>query len=151
MELELMVNERPRRLLVRGEESLLEALRKLGFASVRSGCETTNCGICTVWVDEKPVLSCSYPALRCAGRRITTLEGVRQKAEAFLRCMAEEGADQCGYCSPGFVMTVLAMERELENPTEAEISAYLAGNLCRCTGYTSHMRALRRYLGGERA
>ena len=77
---------------------------------------------------------------------MTTLEGVREEAAAFGAYMAGEGAEQCGYCSPGFIMTVLAMERELRNPAEEEINAYLAGCLCRCTGYSSQMRAIRKYL-----
>lgn len=125
-------------------DSLLTVLRSLNCYSVRSGCETGNCGICTVWVDAVPVLSCSYPAQRAAGKRVTTLEGVREEANGFMELLAAEGADQCGYCSPGFIMTVLAMVRELRDPTDEEIGRYLSGNLCRCTGYTSQMRAIRK-------
>lgn len=126
------------------EASLLSVLRELGMHSVRSGCDTSNCGICTVWVEGKPVLSCSYPAARAEGLHVTTLEGVRPEAEEVMALMAEEGADQCGFCSPGLIMTVLAMLRELDDPDETEIAAYLAGNLCRCTGYMSQARMLRR-------
>ena len=131
---------------IRPEESLLELLRDCGCASVRAGCDTTNCGICTVWVDGTPILSCSYPAKRAEGKHITTIEGMRPEAEALMREFAKEGADQCGYCSPGLLMTVLAMKRELTHPTDAQINAYLSGNLCRCTGYTSQLRAIRAYL-----
>lgn len=126
-------------------ESLLSVLRRLGCHSLRSGCETTNCGICTVWVDDKPILSCAYPAARAEGKAVTTIEGLRTEADALVRIMAEEGAEQCGFCSPGFLMTVLAMVRELPDPTDDEIKAYLAGNLCRCTGYAAQHRAIRRY------
>ena len=125
-------------------DSLLQVLRDAGCYSVRGACETTNCGICAVWVDEKPVLSCAYPAPKAEGHKVTTLEGVRSEAEEVMNVLAEEGADQCGFCSPGFIMTVLAMLKELDDPTEEEIKKYLAGNLCRCTGYMSQMRALKK-------
>ena len=128
---------------------LLEFLRAKGCYSVKCGCETTNCGLCTVWLDEKPVLSCAVPAARIDGKRVVTLEGLQEEAAEFALYMGREGADQCGFCNPGFVMNVLAMARELDNPTEEEIKEYLAGNLCRCTGYVSHMRALRAYLAAK--
>ena len=134
---------------VRPNESLLELLRECGCASVRSGCDTSGCGICTVWVDDVPILSCSYPAQRAEGKSVTTIEGVRKLAEPLMTAFASEGADQCGYCSPGLLMTVLAMRRELSNPSDDEIRAYLSGNLCRCTGYESQMRAIRKYLIAE--
>ncbi|WP_300624290.1 (2Fe-2S)-binding protein [uncultured Megasphaera sp.] len=125
---------------------LLDFLRSKGCYSVKCGCETTNCGLCTVWIDEKPVLSCAVLAARIDGKRVTTLEGLQEEATEFAMYMGREGADQCGFCNPGFVMNVLAMARELEAPTEEEIKEYLAGNLCRCTGYVGHMRAIRGYL-----
>ena len=125
---------------------LLDFLRSQGCYSFKCGCETTNCGLCTVWMNGKPVLSCAVPALRAGGCEITTLEGVREEAEEFGRFLAGEGAEQCGFCSPGFIMNVLAMKRELSNPDDREIREYLAGNLCRCTGYAGQMRAVRKYL-----
>lgn len=125
---------------------LYEFLRSQGCYSVKCGCETTNCGLCTVWLDEKPVLSCAVLAARINGRHVTTLEGLQAEALEFAQFMAKEGADQCGYCNPGFVMNVLAMVKELDHPTEESIKEYLAGNLCRCTGYISHMRVLKAYL-----
>lgn len=125
---------------------LLEFLRSQGCYSVKCGCETTNCGLCTVWMDGRPVLSCAVPALRAEGFEITTLEGVREEAEEFGRFLAGEGAEQCGFCSPGFIMNVLAMKRELVEPDDREIREFLAGNLCRCTGYSGQMRAIRKYL-----
>ena len=125
---------------------LVDFVRKYGALSVKRGCETGNCGLCTVWVDGTPVLSCAYPAARADGREVTTLEGVRQEAEQFSRYLAAQGAEQCGFCSPGFIMAVLAMRRELKDPSEEEISRYLAGNLCRCSGYTGQLRAIRAWL-----
>jgi carbon-monoxide dehydrogenase small subunit len=130
--------------------TLLKFLRSKGCYSVKCGCETTNCGLCTVWLDDTPVLSCAVLAVRIDGHQVTTLEGLRTEALEFARYMGREGADQCGFCNPGFVMNVLAMVRELsDHPTEDEVKEYLAGNLCRCTGYVSHMRALRAYLADK--
>ena len=132
---------------------LLDFLRSQGCVSVKRGCETSNCGLCTVWLDEKPVLSCNVPAARVEGRRVTTLGGLRAEAEEFGGYLADEGGEQCGFCNPGFIMNVLAMERELTGEaTDEEILEYLSGNLCRCTGYVSQLRAIRRWMKrGERA
>ena len=125
---------------------LIDFLRNHGCYSVKRGCETSNCGLCTVWMDEKPVLSCSILAARANNHSIMTLEGLQKEAKVFADFMANEGAEQCGFCSPGLIMNVLAMEKELKNPSEKEIKNYLAGNLCRCTGYMAQMRAITKYL-----
>lgn len=125
---------------------LIDFLRNHGCYSVKRGCETSNCGLCTVWMDEKPVLSCSILAVRANNHSIMTLEGLQDEAKVFADFMANEGAEQCGFCSPGLIMNVLAMEKELKNPSEKEIKNYLAGNLCRCTGYMAQMRAITKYL-----
>ena len=125
---------------------LIDFLRNHGCYSVKRGCETSNCGLCTVWMDEKPVLSCSILAARANNHSIMTLEGLQKEAKVFADFMANEGAAQCGFCSPGLIMNVLAMEKELKNPSEEEIKNYLAGNLCRCTGYMAQMRAITKYL-----
>lgn len=126
--------------------TLLDFLRERGCLSVKRGCETSNCGLCTVWLDGTPVLSCSVLAARADGRSVTTLEGVQEEAAQFGGFLADEGGEQCGFCSPGLIMTVLAMVRELDDPDEDDIRAYLAGNLCRCTGYQSQLRAIQKYL-----
>lgn len=149
MLIELTLNGKKIKEDVAPDEMLLDFVRRHGCLSVKRGCDTTNCGLCTLWVDGTPMLSCSYLTVRANGKAITTLEGVEQEAAEFGRFMAAEGADQCGYCSPGFIMAVLAMKRELKNPTQAEILDYLKGNLCRCTGYTSHMRAINKWMGGK--
>lgn len=125
---------------------LIDFLRDHGCYSVKRGCETSNCGLCTVWMDEKPVLSCSILAARANNHSIMTLEGLQEEVKVFADFMANEGAEQCGFCSPGLIMNVLAMEKELKNPNEEEIKNYLAGNLCRCTGYMAQMRAITKYL-----
>ena len=130
---------------------LLEFLRSLGCYSVKRGCETANCGLCTVLVNDKPMLSCSVLAARIDGKKVTTMEGLQKEAEEFGRFLGEQGAEQCGFCSPGFIMNVLAMERELPGtPSSEEIREYLAGNLCRCTGYAGQMRAIRNWLACRR-
>lgn len=125
---------------------LLEFVRSKGCLSVKRGCETSNCGLCTLWIDEKPVLSCTVLAVRANGKRVTTLEGLQEEAREFGKFMASEGADQCGYCNPGFIMNVLAMTRELKEFSDEDIKEYLVGNLCRCTGYMGQFRAVKKYL-----
>lgn len=125
---------------------LIDLLRSRGFYSVKRGCETSNCGLCTVLLENRPVLSCSTLAVRANGLRVTTIEGIEAEAKEFGVFLADEGAEQCGFCSPGFIMNVLAMKNELENPTEIEIKKYLEGNLCRCSGYMGQLRAVKKYL-----
>ena len=146
MQITTIINKKTFVLDVAPDEMLADSLRRNGYLSIRKGCDTSCCGLCTVWVDEKPVLSCTMPAFRAEGREITTIEGVAAEAEKFARILASEGAEQCGFCSPGFIMTVLAMKKELPQPTEEQIKHYLAGNLCRCTGYMGQMRAVKTYL-----
>lgn len=150
MEINLTLNGRKICGEIEAETLLLDFVRRQGCYSVKRGCETSNCGLCTVWLDGTPVLSCSVLAARADGREVTTLEGVEKEAEAFGRFLAQEGAEQCGFCSPGFIMNVLAMERELENPGEEEILEYLSGNLCRCTGYAGQLRAIVKYLNRKK-
>ncbi|SDE66317.1 (2Fe-2S)-binding protein [Sporomusa acidovorans] len=147
MQIAVIINHQQFTLEVQPDDFLVDTLRAQGLYSVRRGCETSSCGLCTVWLNGKPTLSCSLLSFRAAGQHITTIEGLRSEAEEFAQFMAAEGADQCGYCSPGFIMTVLAMKRELVNPTEADMIHYLTGNLCRCTGYQGQLRAVKKYLG----
>lgn len=146
MELQFILNGKKTSADVADGTMLLSLLREKGCYSVKCGCETTNCGLCTVWIDGAPSLSCAVPAARVEGREVTTLEGLQREAEEFAAFLAAEGAEQCGFCSPGFVMNVLAMVRELSDPTEEEIKEYLAGNLCRCTGYMGQLRAIKKYM-----
>ena len=151
MEIEFTLNGKVTYAEIKDDTSLFDLLRAKGCYSVKCGCETENCGLCTVLVDGKSVLSCSMLAARVNDRDVVTLEGVQKEAEEFGMFLAGEGADQCGFCSPGLIMNVLAMEKELNHPGEDEIKEYLAGNLCRCSGYMGQMRAIRKYLarGGE--
>ena len=146
MEVKFILNGKQACVEAAGDTILLDVLRELGCHSVKCGCETTNCGLCTVWIDGKSRLSCSILAASVEGQEVTTLEGVKEEAEEFGIFLANEGAEQCGFCSPGFIMNVLAMVRELEDPGTEEIKEYLSGNLCRCTGYMGQLRAIKKYL-----
>ena len=131
------------------DDKLLELLRKLGYASVRRGCETLSCSMCTILLDDVPVNSCAVHVAKAVGRKVTTVEGVPEEAKKVAQAMAEVGVDQCGYCAPGFVMTVLGIKKQIKDPTEEKIVKYLRGHLCRCSGYVSQLRAIKRYLGME--
>lgn len=147
MQIDVTINGKKVHLQIAPDDMLADTLRANGWQSVRKGCDTSCCGLCSVWIDGKPALSCTVPSFRAQGKDITTIEGVAQEAEAFAAVLAAEGAEQCGFCSPGFIMTVLAMKRELVNPTDEQIVHYLTGNLCRCTGYMGQLRAVKKYLG----
>ena len=149
MKIRFTLNGTNREIDIKPDMLLIDLVRQLGCYSVKRGCETSNCGLCTVLVDGKPVLSCSTPAARADGKDVVTLEGIEEEAAAFGRFLAGEGAEQCGFCSPGLIMNVLAMEKELSHPNEEEIKEYLAGNLCRYTGYMGQMRAIEKYLNRE--
>ena len=125
---------------------LLDFLRANGCYSVKRGCETSNCGLCTVFLNEKPVLSCSVLAARADGSSVTTLEGLQEEAEEFVAFIADQGAEQCGFCNPGFVMNAIALFRENPQPDENEIKEYLSGNLCRCSGYEGQLRGILNFL-----
>lgn len=147
MIVEFTLNGRKVSVHIEADDTLYTVLRSLGMYSVKCGCETANCGLCTVHMDEKAVLSCSVPAARCAGHTITTMEGMQEEAKRLGECLAGEGAEQCGFCAPGMMMNVFALAKENPHATADEIDAFLAGNLCRCSGYVSQRRAIQKYLG----
>ena len=107
---------------------LIDFVRNEGCYSVKRGCETSNCGLCTVFMDDKPVLSCSVLAARADGHAITTIEGLQEEAAEFGAFIADQGAEQCGFCNPGFIMNALALFRENPEPSEEEIKEYLPRN-----------------------
>ncbi len=146
MDIQVKINGKLVKSSVDADLILLDYLRDNGCLSVKRGCETSNCGLCTVIMDGKPVLSCSILAVRADGSEIYTLEGLQKEAEEFGTFLANQGAEQCGFCNPGFIMNVIAMLRENENPSDDEIKEYLAGNLCRCSGYEGQFRAIKNFL-----
>jgi carbon-monoxide dehydrogenase small subunit len=125
---------------------LIDFVRKHKCYSVKRGCETSNCGLCTVFVDDLPILSCSTLAARVNGKKVTTLEGIQEEAEAFGAYIADEGAEQCGFCNPGLMMNAIALLKEYEDPTDDEIKVFLSGNLCRCSGYEGQLRGIKKYI-----
>lgn len=146
MELKLTLNGRPVTDNIEPGLLLIDFLRAHGCYSVKRGCETSGCGLCTVLMDGRPILSCSILAARAAGHKIDTLEGLQEEAADFAGFIADQGADQCGFCNPGFVMNTIALLREIPDPTDDQIRSYLAGNLCRCSGYEGQLRGIRNYL-----
>ena len=132
---------------VRPDMTLFDFCRAHGYKSVKCACETSNCGLCTVLLDGEPVLSCSVLMARVGGHEVTTLEGMRDgRRELLAQCLAEEGAEQCGFCAPGLEMAVLALDAAHPGADDETMRRYLSGNLCRCSGYASQMRAIRRFL-----
>lgn len=150
MEINFILNGKPVKPSVEADTLLIDLLRDLGCKSVKRGCETSNCGLCTVLMNGKPVLSCSMLAARADNQEIYTLEGLREEAEEFVTYIADQGAEQCGFCNPGFIMNALALFREKEFPEEDEIREYLAGNLCRCSGYEGQLRGILAFLDWKR-
>lgn len=146
MEIKFWLNGKKIQAEIEPDTLLLDLLREKGCYSVKRGCETANCGLCTVLLEEKPVLSCSFLAARADGKHVVTLEGMQGEAEEIGSFLAKEGAEQCGFCNPGFMMNIFAMLKELDDPTEEEINEYMAGNLCRCSGFMGQTRSVLKYL-----
>ncbi len=127
------------------DRSLLAALREdIGLTGTKEGCDDSECGACMVLLDGRPVNSCSYLALQASGRAVTTVEGLASDGSLhpLQRAFLEEGGVQCGYCTPGMLMSAKALLDSNPMPTEADVRLALGGNLCRCTGYTKIIRAV---------
>ncbi len=146
MELKFTLNGKKIVTEIEADSLLIDVVRNLGCFSVKRGCESSNCGLCTVFLNDKPVLSCSILAARVEGRTVTTLEGLQKEAEEFGAFIADQGAEQCGFCNPGFMMNAIAMFRENPYPSDEEILSYLTGNLCRCSGYEGQLRGIKAFL-----
>ena len=146
MKISLVLNGKNVEAQIPDDRLLIDFLRDHGCLSVKRGCESSNCGLCTVFMDDKPVLSCSVLAARADGHRIDTLEGLQKEAEEFGAFIADQGAEQCGFCNPGMVMNAIAMFRENPDPTDDEIREDLAGNLCRCSCYEGQLRGIRAFI-----
>ncbi len=150
MQISLILNGRKITEEIAPDLLLIDFLRAHGCYSVKRGCETSNCGLCTVFLNQKPVLSCSVLAARADGHTVDTLEGLKEEAKEFGAFIADQGAEQCGFCNPGMIMNAIALFRENLDPTDDEIKEYLAGNLCRCSGYEGQIRGIRAFLEYKR-
>jgi len=127
--------------------TLLRAVREvIGLTGPKEGCDDSECGACMMLLDGKPVNACSYLALQAEDREITTIEGLAQAGNlsSLQRAFLEEGGVQCGFCTPGMLISATALLRSIPEPSEQEIRVALAGNLCRCTGYDGIIRAVTR-------
>lgn len=151
MEVTLTLNGKRITRSVDADMALLDFVRNEGCYSVKRGCDTSNCGLCTVFLDDKPVLSCSVLVARADGHKVTTLEGLQKEAAEFGAFIADQGAEQCGFCNPGMIMNALALFRENPEPSEDEIKEYLAGNLCRCSGYEGQLRGIQNFIAWKKA
>ena len=143
--IQLTVNGEVHDVLVAVHKTLLEVLREdLGLTGTKHGCELGECGTCAVAVDGTPILSCLALAIECQGQEITTVEGLAQdgRLDPLQETFAALGAAQCGYCTPGILLTAQALLADTRNPTRHQIKEALAGNLCRCTGYTKILDAV---------
>ena len=151
MEVTLTLNGKRITRNVDADMALLDFVRNEGCYSVKRGCDTSNCGLCTVFLDDKPVLSCSVLVARADGRKVTTMEGLQKEAAEFGAFIADQGVEQCGFCNPGMIMNALALFRENPEPSEEEIKEYLAGNLCRCSGYEGQLRGIQNFIAWKKA
>lgn len=145
MRVEIIVNGRRRSFEVEPNALLINLLREeTHLTGTKYGCGVGECGACTVHLDGEPVLSCLTLAADADGRRVDTIEGVAEgdRLDPVQEAFLEEGAVQCGFCTPGFIMTARALLAEKPEPSETEIREYLKGNYCRCTGYVNIVRAV---------
>src|SRR5580704_13482350 len=150
--IELRVNGRSHEIAIEPSKLLLDALRQdLDLTGSKRGCDDSSCGACTVQVDGIPMLSCTMLAASCEGQEITTVEGVSEHGSlaAIQKAYGDWGGSQCGYCTPGFMMTVRHLLAQNPNPTEAEIRNGLSSNLCRCTGYSQMYQAIKAAIDAE--
>ena len=145
MEIELTINGRKRRFDVEPNKLLLNLVRDdLYLTGTKYGCGIGECGACTIHLDGEAVLACMVLAVDADGKSVDTIEGVADgnRLDPVQEAYIEEGAIQCGFCTPGFIMTTKALLAENPDPSEAEIREYLKGNYCRCTGYVNIVRAV---------
>ena len=150
---ELKINGRMHEVAIEPSSLLLDVLRKdLDLTGSKRGCDDSCCGACTVLVSGVSMLSCTLLAASCEGQDITTIEGVSEHGSlaAIQKAYGDWGGAQCGYCTPGFIMTVKALLADNPDPSEADVRAALSSNLCRCTGYNQMYEAIRSAIAAER-
>ena len=144
MKVTLNINNEEKIFEIKPDEKLLDTLRAGNYKSVKFGCGEGTCGTCTVLINGKPALSCITFTAHAAGKKITTLEGIGtiEKLHVLQKSFLKEGAVQCGYCTPGMILSAKALLDKNPHPTEEEIKKALDGNKCRCTGYGSIIKAI---------
>lgn len=142
--LDFIVNGEIKHWTIAPGDLLLDVLRREGYFGVKRGCETGECGACTVLVNGKPINSCLMFAAQAEGCDVLTIEGVAEgeKLDPLQEAFLEYGAVQCGYCTPGMILSAKALLAEHPDPTEAQVRESLAGNFCRCTGYMKPVEAI---------
>lgn len=150
MDILLTINGEERQVTVQIGETLLEVLRRLGYAGVKHGCEDGSCGVCAVLLDGQVVHSCILLAVQVEGREVTTIEGIGtyDHPHPLQAAFVESGAVQCGYCTPAMILAAKALLDENPHPNEAEVREALSGVLCRCTGYVKPVEAVLRVAEG---
>jgi aerobic-type carbon monoxide dehydrogenase small subunit (CoxS/CutS family) len=150
MDILLIINGEERQVAVQVGETLLEALRRLGYVGVKHGCEDGSCGVCAVLLDGQVIHACILLAVQAEGHAITTIEGIGtyDQPHPLQTSFVKTGAVQCGYCTPAMILTAKALLDENPHPTEAEVREALSGVLCRCTGYFKPVEAILRLAQG---
>ncbi len=151
--IELRVNGLTHELAIAPSALLLDVLRRdLGLTGSKRGCDDSSCGACTVLVNGTPMLACKLLAFSCEGQEITTVEGISEHGSlaAIQKAYGDWGGAQCGYCTPGFMITVKHLLAVNPDPTDEEIRSALSGNLCRCTGYTQMYSAIKAAIEAEK-
>ncbi len=150
MDIHLTINREERNIPIQVGETLLEVLRRIGYVGVKHGCDDGSCGVCTVLLDGKAVLSCILLAAQVDGHSLTTIEGMgsRENLHPLQSAFVEHSAVQCGYCTPAMILSTKALLDENPHPTEAEVRDALNGVLCRCTGYLKPVEAVLRVSNG---
>ncbi len=151
--IELRINGRTHEVAAEPSKLLLDVLRQdLGMTGSKRGCDDSSCGACTVLLDGMPVLACTLLAASCEGQEITTVEGISDQGglAAIQKAFGRWGGSQCGYCTPGFMMTLHHLLAHNPDPAEDEIREALSSNLCRCTGYVQMYQAIKEAIEAER-
>lgn len=149
-EITIFLNGRETKLMVKPSEYLLDTLRNHGIVSVKKGCDTSSCGVCTILINDEPILSCTYLSIRSHLKDVKTVEGIIDEVEKISELFGDEGADQCGFCNPGMAIMAYSLKKKFQNPTDDDIKHYLVGNLCRCSGYQAQFLAIKKYLGDQK-
>lgn len=146
MKVNFVLNGQPIQFEVAPGEYLADTLRSNHVLSVKKACDEAVCGACTVLLDGRPVLSCSYLSARAEGKHVTTVEAIQAEVDQISDFFSEEGADQCGFCNTGLALTIYALQKDLPKATDEQIKHFVVGNLCRCSGYQAQFLAIKKYL-----